>query len=208
MCSTVFGAQDSYYEHEGQVFCHYHYSTQFAQRCSGCQTSILKQFVEIFRNGMNQHWHPECYMIHKFWNVRLNPPPQDQAGTMRALLPPNEDTPAARDGVRVEEERMEEKVYRIWSVLSTFEESSAACISDMLLHVSNGAYVDGVFVAKRFIWHVDLLFQSADKLDEVMTKLDIKGKSTNKSPSPNGKVLGRGKGGHCRRESERRTSTK
>jgi hypothetical protein len=70
---------------------------------------------------------------------------------------------------------MEEKVYRIWSVLSTFEESSAACISDMLLHVSNGAYVDGVMVAKKFIWHVDVLFRSADRLDDTMARLDMKG---------------------------------
>lgn len=75
-----------------------------------------------------------------------------------------------REAVRLEEERMEEKVYRIWSVLSTFEESSAACISDMLLHVSNGAYVDGVLVAKKFIWHVDILFTSADILDATVTK--------------------------------------
>ena len=71
---------------------------------------------------------------------------------------------------------MEEKVYRIWSVLSTFEESSAACISDMLLHVSNGAYVDGVLVAKRFIWHVEVLFQSADRLDGMVLSHSEKGK--------------------------------
>ena len=70
---------------------------------------------------------------------------------------------------------MEEKVYRIWSVLSTFEESSAACISDMLLHVSNGAYVDGVLVAKRFIWHVEILFKAADKLDAMMLRTSDKG---------------------------------
>lgn len=71
---------------------------------------------------------------------------------------------------------MEEKVYRIWSVLSTFEESSAACISDMLLHVSNGAYVDGVLVAKRFIWHVEVLFLSADRLDQLVSAKNGKGK--------------------------------
>jgi hypothetical protein len=65
VCPAVFGPQDSYYEHDGKVYCHYHYSTQFAAKCNGCQTAILKQFVEIFRNGQNQHWHPECYMIHK-----------------------------------------------------------------------------------------------------------------------------------------------
>lgn len=84
----------------------------------------------------------------------------------------------ARNRVRDEEERMEEKVYRIWSVLSTFEESSAANISDMLLHVSNGAYVDGVLTAKKFIWHVDLLFKSADKLDAIMAQRGIKGNNS------------------------------
>ncbi|KFG86890.1 putative GTPase-activating protein of the rho/rac family (LRG1 protein) [Metarhizium anisopliae] len=172
LCSTVFGAQDSYYEHDGHVYCHYHYSTQFAQRCNGCQTAILKQFVEIFRNGQNQHWHPECYMIHKFWNVRLGQPSDTPEEP-----PPEPKDDAARERIRTEEERMEEKVYRIWSVLSTFEESSAACISDMLLHVSNGAYVDGVLVAKRFIWHVEVLFQSADRLDRMVLSHSKKGLS-------------------------------
>lgn len=174
VCPTVFGAQDSYYEHEGKVYCHYHYSTHFAQKCSGCQTAILKQFVEIYRNGQNQHWHPECYMIHKFWNVRLAS--SDMADTRPRLEV--DATAEERDLVRVEEEKMEEKVYRIWSVLSTFEESSAACISDMLLHVSNGAYVDGVLVAKKFIWHVDILFSSLDRLDYMMTSEGMKGMPT------------------------------
>ena len=82
--------------------------------------------------------------------------------------------PVNKDLIREEEERMEEKVYRIWSVLSTFEESSAACISDMLLHVSNGSYVDGVLVAKRFIWHVEVLFQSADRLDAWCSAATVK----------------------------------
>ena len=174
MCPTVFGAQDSYYEHEGKVYCHYHYSTQFAQRCNGCQTAILKQFVEIFRNGQNQHWHPECYMIHKFWNVRLAPPGVDGSNPPQAEENATEEK---RTLVRVEEEQMEEKVYRIWSVLSAFEESSAACISDMLLHVSNGSYVEGILVAKKFIWHVDILFGATDRLDFLMVSEGLKGTS-------------------------------
>ncbi|KAL1954334.1 hypothetical protein VTO42DRAFT_1408 [Malbranchea cinnamomea] len=170
VCPTVFGAQDSYYEHEGKVYCHFHYSTQFAQRCNGCHTSILKQFVEIFRNGQNQHWHPECYMIHKFWNVRLAPHGQEVERPEMNV----DATEEEREAVRQEEERMEEKVYRIWIVLSTFEESSAACISDMLLHVSNGAYIDGVVVAKKFIGHVDLLFGGIDGLAAAVSKLNIK----------------------------------
>ncbi|KAF8467714.1 hypothetical protein BDZ91DRAFT_813281 [Kalaharituber pfeilii] len=173
ICPTVFGPQDSYYEHDGKVYCHYHYSTQFAAKCSGCQTAILKQFVEIFRNGQNQHWHPECYMIHKFWNVRLS------AGDPEPVQSPVLGDPSQqrRSLVREIEEKMEEKVYHIWSVLSAFEESSAACISDMLLHVSNGAYVDGVVVSEKFIWHVEILFGSVDNLDAQFFKAGAKGLS-------------------------------
>lgn len=59
VCPTVFGPQDSYYEHDGRVFCHFHYSTRFAVKCTGCRTAILKQFVEINRNSTDEHWHPE-----------------------------------------------------------------------------------------------------------------------------------------------------
>ena len=67
----MFGPQDSYYEHDGQVYCHYHYSTRFAVKCAGCQTAILKQFVEINRNSIDEHWHPECYMIHKVCRISI-----------------------------------------------------------------------------------------------------------------------------------------
>jgi hypothetical protein len=78
---------------------------------------------------------------------------------------------------------MEEKVYRIWTVLSAFEgnkidfifqgiftnheyklESAAGCISDMLLHVSEGSYTDGVKMADYFVTHVDVLFTAIDDL--------------------------------------------
>lgn len=80
--------------------------------------------------------------------------------------------------IRLAEEQMEQKVYRIWSVLSAFEESSAACISDMLLHVSNGAYIEGVFVAEKFIWHVELLFGRTDNLDIRLSNVAPKGMHT------------------------------
>ncbi|KAK3111990.1 Rho-type GTPase activating protein Rga1 [Teratosphaeriaceae sp. CCFEE 6253] len=174
VCPTVFGAQDSYYEHEGSVYCHYHYSTRFAQECNGCGRAILKQFVEIFREGRDQHWHPECYMIHKYWNVRLHAPPPKGAIEERearerqraeGVEGEQDASEEVRRRVREEEEAVEHKVHWIWQTLSTFEERSATCISDMLLHVSNGAYMDGVVAAKKFITHVDLLFAAADDLD-------------------------------------------
>jgi hypothetical protein len=113
-------------------------------------------------------------MIHKFWNVHLS---SSGADANNEHFDENA-TEADRLMVREEEEQMEEKVYRIWSVLSAFEESSAACISDMLLHVSNGAYVDGVIVAKRFIWHVEILFGATDRLDAVVVAHNLKGMSS------------------------------
>lgn len=111
-------------------------------------------------------------MIHKFWNVRLA-----QAGERLEASEAGADaTNEERERVRQREESMEEKVYKIWSVLSSFEESSAACISDMLLHVSNGAYIDGVVIAKKFISHVEILFAAIDRLATLMKEEDVKGK--------------------------------
>lgn len=110
-------------------------------------------------------------MIHKYWNVRLHAPPlaPDTPEFERQRLESEnaDDTAdeAMRITVRQEEEAVEHKVHWIWQTLSTFEERSATCISDMLLHVSNGAYMDGVVAAKKFITHVDLLFSAADDLD-------------------------------------------
>lgn len=107
-------------------------------------------------------------------------PAASTVSTSTALTPAGPtapDDPAGREYIRQVEERMEEKVFRIWSVLSTFEESSAACISDMLLHVSNGAYIEGVMMAKRFIWHVEILFQSTDRLNKTMLTINEKGRS-------------------------------
>lgn len=112
-------------------------------------------------------------MIHKFWNVRLAPADEP----LERPEADEEATDAEREKVRQEEELMEEKVYKIWSILSTFEESSAACISEMLLHVSNGAYVDGVLVARSFIAHVEILFAAIDMLAILLKEQEGIGKS-------------------------------
>ena len=111
-------------------------------------------------------------MIHKYWNVRLHSSPQQLAG---GELTEENATEEMRALVRSDEEKVEEKVLWIWRTLSNFEERSATCISDMLLHVSNGAYVDGVMAAKKFILHVEMLFSAADGLDALLTARTPKG---------------------------------
>ncbi|KAF9909408.1 hypothetical protein BX616_011173 [Lobosporangium transversale] len=183
ICPTVFGPRDSYYEHDGKVYCHYHYSIYYAVKCAGCRTAILKQFVEINRNSQDEHWHPECYMIHKFWNVKLSFAPQgeddqiqtpqvqgqietaDSAGGRPSL---EQKTP---EELKRAQQQMEEKVLQIWTVLSGFEESSAGCISDMLVHVSDAAYYDGVQMAEKFILHVEILFNAIDDLEAQMKEV-------------------------------------
>lgn len=139
-------------------------------------------------------------MIHKFWNVRLasSTDPAEDRSRLEGLTDEEQ-----RAVIRDEEEKMEEKVYRIWSVLSTFEESSAACISDMLLHVSNGAYAHGVHTAKKFISHVDILFQAADILDADIKSHNSKGMlPTLRCSSRRSKILTIGEGLSYAREAK------
>lgn len=162
-CDTHFGPDDLYYEHDGAVLCHYHYSTQYAIRCTGCAVIICKQYVE---GNNNERWHAECYMINKFWNVRLS----DYYGHERyAAL--GEDVETAKKMER----DTEEKVYQIWTVLSAFEELSAATISEMLLHVSIGKHIEGVNMAKRFIDHVHILFKAINILNEMFSNVNEPG---------------------------------
>lgn len=67
-------------------------------------------------------------------------------------------------------------IYKLYvRVLSAFEESSAACISDMLRQVSNGQYLDAIRMAEKFILHVEVLFATIDDLEYHFARLGQKG---------------------------------
>ncbi|KAL1406000.1 Rho-type GTPase activating protein Rga1 [Vanrija albida] len=208
VCDTVFGPVDSYYEHGGKVYCHYHYSISFANKCVGCETAILKQFVEINRNGRDECWHPECYMIHKFWNVRLASrnfttpatatPTQStvsllemsSAGAgglqpMSAQSPnvgststsPGWGTDMTAEELKERQIAMELKVSQIWLVLSGFEETSAACIGEMLRVVNERRLLDVILLAEKFILHVETLFAVIDDIEAQFALAGVKGMS-------------------------------
>jgi hypothetical protein len=104
-----------------------------------------------------------------------------------------EESQETPNSLREKQVRMEQQVYRIWTyvfvpspgsqlsqylflrVLSAFEESSAACISDMLRQVSNGAYLDAIRMAEKFILHVEVLFGTIDDLEFYFASLIMKG---------------------------------
>lgn len=66
---------------------------------------------------------------------------------------------------------LERMLDRIWTDLSAFEESAAACISDMLLNFAAGATVESLRMVSQFVSHVQVLFAALDALDT--TSLDI-----------------------------------
>ncbi|KAH9032333.1 RhoGAP-domain-containing protein [Lactarius hengduanensis] len=98
----------------------------------------------------------------KFWNVKVVP--ADLNKPRREAHRPDITDPLYTE------------VYRIWTVLSAFEESSAACISDMLRHVSSGQYLEAIRMAEKFILHVEVLFATIDDLEWQFTQLSMKGK--------------------------------
>lgn len=174
LCSTVFGNDDSYYEHQDNIFCRYHYSTMYASKCEGCKTAILKQFVEVFRGGREQQWHPECYMINKFWNVMINPHtpsayPKEFQQTIEAgssderkqLASPDAD---AREAILQIEQETEQKSYHIWSTLCGYEEATAACISDMLQYATSCRYHETLLSTSKFVAKIEVLLSAIDIL--------------------------------------------
>ena len=59
-------------------------------------------------------------------------------------------------------------------MLSAFEESSAACISDMLRQVMGGHHLDAIRMAEKFVLHVEVLFGTIDDLEYCSMKLNLK----------------------------------
>jgi hypothetical protein len=132
----------------------------------------------------------------QFWNVKVvsrrpnsTPSADGEQQEPAYLEEERRETPAS---LREKQVRMEQQVYRIWtyvgsryssvivilillSVLSAFEESSAACISDMLRQVSNGQYLDAIRMAEKFILHVEVLFATIDDLEFHFYRLGMKG---------------------------------
>lgn len=91
------------------------------------------------------------------------------------ITPIDEEATETPDSLKAKQQAMEIQVYQIWTVLSAFEESSAACISEMLRHVSTRQYMDAVIMAEKFILHVEILFAAIDDLEAQFALANAKG---------------------------------
>lgn len=147
ICSKVFETDESFYEHDKGIYCYYHYSKLFAKHCEGCNTPILKQFIELFRGGRVQQWHPECYMCYKFWNVTI---PVECINPSKA---------------QIESYTIDlSLISRIWNTLLSFEEATASCISSMLQFATSGNQIGGLNAAARLVLKIEALFKAFDML--------------------------------------------
>lgn len=170
VCSKVFEADESYYEHDSSIYCHYHYLVLHASRCEGCRSAIVKQFVELFRGGRNQQWHPECYMVHKFWNVCVT---ADAVGLDSRFhrhsleVQSLRESPVDPEVLVAAERQIEATVMGCWLTLSGYEENSAACISDMLLNACTGNQASGLTATARLIVNVEVLFGALDGVEDL-----------------------------------------
>ncbi|KAK4952169.1 Rho-type GTPase activating protein Rga1 [Elasticomyces elasticus] len=162
-CPHVFDALESYYEHDGEVYCLEHYSLSGAKLCTGCTLPILKQFVEIHRNGSDQIWHPECSLIYKFWNVKM---------AKQIRIRNTGGFWIAEDGQRLDSVSLahrvgsaEATIADVWSTLSTYEETMADGISRVSSHISEKSSLAVPEIA-LLLSMVGVVFRALDSIDQ------------------------------------------
>ncbi|QPG75432.1 hypothetical protein FOA43_002786 [Brettanomyces nanus] len=174
ICHKVFETED-YYEHEGQIYCHYHYSRIYAAHCESCKSAILKQYVEMHRGGKEQQWHPECFMIHKFWGVDVTVDCIGLDNLPASLIEiAKADEKVMTPKILFEvEHRLEQMMMFIWMTLSEFEESCAACISDMLHSATIDDKLQGLLAAGKLVLKIDCLFKGINVLNDYANSCHI-----------------------------------
>jgi LIM domain len=149
ICDICFATTDTYFDHEDKLYCRYHYSTKIANRCKGCQDPILKQFVQLPVNGILGFWHPECYMIHKYWNIRVA---EFQSKAEKDITVEGSEADAES---YIAEQSREEQMLNIWRTLATFEQICAKQLSGMLSHSANSASGEFMVSAVRLICMIE-----------------------------------------------------
>ncbi|KAG8902328.1 hypothetical protein FRC01_009608, partial [Tulasnella sp. 417] len=121
-------------------------------------------------NGLapEEPWHRECYLINKFWGVRL------AEGSQPGPFPWGSEA-LARNAVQSglydasianpSQTSPEILARRIRKQLSKYEKSSSNCISIMLQNVRSGKYLDAIRMVEKFVLHVEVLFAAIDELE-------------------------------------------
>jgi len=88
-----------------------------------------------------------------------------------------EEAQETHSSLREKQVKMEQRVIRIWTVLSTYKVSSARCLYDTRRHASNGAHLEAIRVSERLILHVEVLFGAIEDAEWHSAQLNMKGAS-------------------------------
>lgn len=81
-CDAKFKPEDSYFDHEGHILCFKDYCRLYANRCSGCQWPITKDYVEVKDGPRRGLWHLQCEYLAEVLDLRVLP----TVATNRLLL--------------------------------------------------------------------------------------------------------------------------
>ncbi|OWB58039.1 hypothetical protein B5S28_g4029 [[Candida] boidinii] len=169
VCHKLF-EQEDYYEYNDSIYCHFHYSQLYAAHCESCHSAILKQYVEMYRGGREQQWHPECFMVHKFWGISIT---SDCIGLNYDKKSIENYEQISPDQLFEVEKKLERTIMTIWLSLSEFEESCASCISEMLHSASTGNKLNGLLITGKLVLKIECLFKSIDTLNEFASSARI-----------------------------------
>lgn len=167
ICNTKLGISTCFH-FEDKLYCKYHFLKHFSKRCKGCGYPISEQYIEFPRGEEIHCWHPECYGIHKYWNVCISP---DSIN-----LPPLSpyDLNSSDADVEPTPQQLEKYVQsfnnlttKIWTVLYKFEEETAGCISDMFQYLTSFDQTQGINSTALFVLKIECLFKGLDSLDSL-----------------------------------------
>lgn len=165
VCHKLFDSDD-YYANNDKIYCHYHYSQMHAFNCAGCHSAILKQYVELHRGDIDQQWHPECFMVHKFWNVDIT---IEYTGLgINSLDEVRNSENSSR--LLMAENFLEKLTVDIWCTLSEFEESCACCISEMLHSTTLFNKERSLSCAAHLVLKIETLFKAFDCMEKYTRK--------------------------------------
>ncbi|KAH3680970.1 hypothetical protein WICPIJ_008055 [Wickerhamomyces pijperi] len=178
ICKKRFDTEEEFFNHDGSLYCHYHFSKFFVDRCEGCEFAILKQYVEIFRGGKNQKWHVECYMINKLWNIQITPRSIGITQYFDRVEPTPENIQNSKDinpspeELLLMEQKSSRKILEIWKVLLDFEGKTAGCISDMLQYATFNDQQKALQATTRLVLKIECLFKALEALHRLGIQTD------------------------------------
>lgn len=192
ICQKKFDTEEEFFNHDGSLYCHYHFSKFFVDRCEGCEFAILKQYVEIFRGGKNQKWHVECYMINKLWNIQIKPNSIGITQSFDKVEPTSENITNSKDINPTPQELLQmetkssRKILEIWKILLEFEGKTAGCISDMLQFATINDQQRALQTTAKLVLKIECLFKALEALNRlgVTTGLEQSQSETTTPTSP------------------------